>query len=110
MVRTLLALALLATLSAAPAAAQQQTARPKAMVVATPTVANARVGVRASYSTLEPATPQPLRQRRYRNGVPQMIVGGAALVVGALIGDQAGTIVMVGGAGFGLYGLWLYLK
>jgi uncharacterized membrane protein YiaA len=39
-----------------------------------------------------------------------MIVGGAALVVGAVIGGQAGTIVMVGGAVIGLVGLWNYLQ
>jgi hypothetical protein len=38
-----------------------------------------------------------------------MIVGGAALIVGAVIGDSAGTIVMLGGAGIGLYGLYLFL-
>jgi hypothetical protein len=34
---------------------------------------------------------------------------GAALVLGAVIGDDAGTIVMLGGAGIGLYGLYLFL-
>jgi len=38
-----------------------------------------------------------------------MIVGGAALVVGAIIGGRAGTIVMVGGAVVGLYGLYKFL-
>jgi len=44
-----------------------------------------------------------------RNAVAMMIVGGAALVIGAVIGDDAGTIVMLGGAGIGLYGLYLFL-
>ena len=39
-----------------------------------------------------------------------MIVGGAAFIAGAVIGGDAGTIIMVGGAGVGLYGLWQYLK
>ncbi|HET7623133.1 MAG TPA: hypothetical protein VFK39_14605 [Gemmatimonadaceae bacterium] len=38
-----------------------------------------------------------------------MIVGGAAFVAGAIIGDDAGTVMMVAGAGVGLYGLYLYL-
>jgi hypothetical protein len=38
-----------------------------------------------------------------------MIVGGAAFVAGAIIGDDAGTVLMVAGAGVGLYGLYLYL-
>ncbi len=39
-----------------------------------------------------------------------MIVGGAALIVGAIIGGDAGTIVMVGGAVTGLLGLWYFLR
>ena len=39
-----------------------------------------------------------------------MIVGGAAFVAGAIIGDDAGTVMMVAGAGVGLYGLYLYLR
>lgn len=39
-----------------------------------------------------------------------MIVGGAALIVGAIIGDDPGTIIMVGGAIVGLYGLYQYLQ
>lgn len=51
-------------------------------------------------------------RRRARFGYPQtlMIVGGATFIAGALIGDDAGTIVMVGGAAVGLYGLYLYLQ
>lgn len=45
-------------------------------------------------------------------GVSQtlMIVGGAAFIAGAIIGDDAGTVMMVAGAGVGLYGLYLYLR
>ena len=39
-----------------------------------------------------------------------MVVGGAALVAGALIGDDVGTLFMVGGAIAGLYGLYLYMQ
>jgi hypothetical protein len=39
-----------------------------------------------------------------------MIVGGAAFLAGAIIGDDAGTIIMIGGAGVGIYGLYLYLQ
>ena len=44
-----------------------------------------------------------------RNAVALMAVGGAALVIGAVIGDDAGTLVMLGGAVVGLYGLYLFL-
>jgi methionine-rich copper-binding protein CopC len=39
-----------------------------------------------------------------------MIVGGAALIVGAVVGGKAGTIVMIGGGVLGLVGLWNYLQ
>lgn len=39
-----------------------------------------------------------------------MIVGGATLLAGAVIGGDAGTIIMIGGAAIGIYGLYLYLQ
>jgi len=39
-----------------------------------------------------------------------MIVGGAAILVGAIVGDTAGDVFMVGGAIVGLYGLYKYLQ
>ena len=39
-----------------------------------------------------------------------MIVGGAGLIVGAIIGGTPGTIVMVGGGVVGLIGLYNYLE
>ena len=44
------------------------------------------------------------------NGKMYMIIGGVAFLAGAIIGDDAGTIIMIGGAGIGLYGLYLYLQ
>jgi hypothetical protein len=38
-----------------------------------------------------------------------MILGGAALVTGLIIGGDAGTVIAVGGAIIGLYGLYVYL-
>lgn len=39
-----------------------------------------------------------------------MAVGAGAIVLGAIIGGQAGTIFMVGGGVVGLYGLWKYMQ
>ena len=39
-----------------------------------------------------------------------MVLGGASLLVGAIIGGKAGTVFMVGGAVVGLYGLYKYLQ
>jgi len=73
-----------------------------------PSLASARV---ASHTTSTPLGAPPALQNRTsnRNAVALMIVGGAALVLGAVIGNDAGKIVMVGGAGIGLYGLYLFL-
>ena len=39
-----------------------------------------------------------------------MVVGGAAMIVGAVVGGTAGTIVMIGGGILGLVGLWNYMQ
>jgi hypothetical protein len=39
-----------------------------------------------------------------------MVVGVGAMIVGALVGDTAGTIILIGGAGMALYGLYHYLE
>jgi hypothetical protein len=39
-----------------------------------------------------------------------MIVGGAALIIGAVVGGTAGTIIMIAGGVIGLVGLWNYLQ
>lgn len=52
-----------------------------------------------------PATTQSMGQAK-----AMMAVGGAAIIVGALVDGDGGQILMLGGAVVGLYGLWLYLK
>jgi len=39
-----------------------------------------------------------------------MLVGGAGLLVGAVVGGKGGTVIMIGGGLVGLLGLWNYLK
>jgi len=81
---------------------------PAASVNRGPTLASARV---ATHAVSAPRGAPPVIQNRSsnRNAVALMAVGGAALVVGAVIGDDAGTLVMLGGAVVGLYGLYLFL-
>jgi hypothetical protein len=76
-----------------------------------PSVASARVASRPLSTARSTSAAPPLIQNRTsnRNSVALMIVGGAALVVGAVIGNDAGTFVMLGGAAIGLYGLYLFL-
>jgi hypothetical protein len=45
-----------------------------------------------------------------REGRALALVGGAAVIAGLLIGDDAGTIIAIGGAGIGLYGLYIWQR
>jgi hypothetical protein len=78
---------------------------------AVPSLAGARAAVSAPVAA---ATHAPAAAMQARAGLQQsqvlMIVGGSALVVGILIGDDAGQILALGGAVVGLYGLYQYLK
>lgn len=94
-----------AALPAAPQAAREGAA---------PTLAGASVGVRSRSLAPDAAVAGEAAEAAYRRAFSQsqvlMIVGGAAFLTGAIIGDDAGTIVMIGGAAVGLYGLYLYLQ
>jgi hypothetical protein len=73
-----------------------------------PLMKDAAVGVRLDARNAPLAVP-PKFQATGRNPA-MMIVGGAALIVGAVVGGQAGTIVMIAGGIIGLVGLWNYLQ
>lgn len=73
-----------------------------------PSRASARVASHA-VSTPRGAPPVIQNKKSNHNALALMAVGGAALVIGAVIGNDAGTIVMLGGAAVGLYGLYLFL-
>lgn len=71
---------------------------------------------RASLSVAARTNIQPLTSPSAASGAglnqsqALMIVGGAAILVGAIVGDTAGDVFMVGGAVVGLYGLYKYLQ
>jgi hypothetical protein len=78
--------------------------------VAGPTLDAARAGVRPlAHASAETAAPAAAAQKVGRP-LALMIVGFGALLAGAIIGDDVGTIFMVGGALIGLVGLYEYLK
>jgi hypothetical protein len=79
-------------------------------VSAGPTITNATAGIRTSASVVSAPTGAPPQEGRVGRNPAMMIVGGVALIAGAVIGGDTGTIIMVGGAAIGLYGLWQYLK
>lgn len=113
----LAAAALVLMASAAPA--QDAAATASAVVAVTdpslpigPRLETTRVGARshAAVVAAEPAAPAPMRRADTKRSRTLMIIGGAALLGGAIIGDDAGQIIMLGGLGVGLYGLYLHLQ
>lgn len=77
-----------------------------------PTIESASVGIRPTVALDAAASTQ--RRSSNRSGlngnVVLMIVGGAAMVAGGIIGGDTGTIFMVGGAVIGLWGLYNFLQ
>ncbi|MFZ5625454.1 MAG: hypothetical protein ACOY71_13690 [Gemmatimonadota bacterium] len=45
-----------------------------------------------------------------RTGRALAIVGAAGLITGAIIGDDAGTVIMVGSGVLGLFGLYFWIR
>jgi len=77
-----------------------------------PTLKAAAVGFRSNVAKVDASTKitaAPLRRHEGQD-VALMVVGVGAMIVGALVGDTAGTIILIGGAGMALYGLYHYLE
>jgi hypothetical protein len=96
---------------AAPAVEQAPVSAPASQeaVSLAPFAANNTVGIHQ----LTPAAPVPYVPDNHDHvgrNVAMMIVGGAALIVGAVVGGTPGTIIMVGGGVIGLVGLFRYLQ
>lgn len=96
------------------AEAQQRTAGARVAGTAGPRIDGTRVGMQVlpAAQTVDAEAPRvtPQGPNLRRRGVPQMIIGGAALLGGAIIGDDAGAIISIAGLGVGLWGLYLYLQ
>lgn len=77
-----------------------------------PTLESLRVGARTRTAPVDSLDLAALQRRNAGLGQSEalMIVGGAAILIGAIIGDDAGAFFMVGGAVVGLYGLYRYLQ
>ena len=52
----------------------------------------------------------PSRFRSRAPGATLMIIGGAAIVAGILVGGSGGTVLILGGVGVGAYGVYLYTR
>jgi len=57
---------------------------------------------------LEPAPAAMIQPSR--NNTALMIVGGAGILLGAVIGGDEGTVIMIAGGGVGLLGLYRHLR
>lgn len=111
-----LTVALVLAATATPAHAQfvqEPVVASEAATAAGPTLDGATAGVRSaptieSRTSLEAALKQD--EPRMGRNVALMIVGGAALITGLIIGDDAGAVIAVSGAIIGLYGLYNFVK
>ena len=78
-----------------------------------PTTAAAAAAYQPSAREMSASEAAALLQRRRmpeRQAVTLMIVGGGMLLGGLIIGDDAGTIIAVGGLVVGLIGLYNYVQ
>jgi hypothetical protein len=80
---------------------------PTALVAFGPQVR--QLGVTRAVAATAPAL-QLQRSHAGGRNVSLMLIGGATLVVGSLVGGDAGTIIMISGGAIGLTGLWRYLQ
>jgi hypothetical protein len=95
------------SISLAPAPEPAAIAAPMAEPAAGPSLAAASVAVR--HAEL-PTAPSPAKRAGYGQPVALMVVGGAAVLTGLIIGNDAGAAIAVGGAVVGLIGLYQYLQ
>jgi hypothetical protein len=112
--RLVLALALLGL--AAPPAVRPLHAQLAATASVAPTSGPRYENLRAGYSAQDGSTSQlqlnaaakgPFGSKK--NGQIAAIVGGAAMVGGLIIGDDAGAVIAVTGLVIGVLGLWTWL-
>jgi hypothetical protein len=77
-----------------------------------PTLQSAAVGFRVNEAKVDASTKAtaPLVRRNQGQDVALMAVGVGAMIVGAIVGDTAGTIIIIGGAAMALFGLYHYLE
>ncbi|HEV7991455.1 MAG TPA: hypothetical protein VGP25_06490 [Gemmatimonadaceae bacterium] len=94
----------------APTRAQQTAPSQTSSAQVGPTMDAASVGVRQPVTNETRAPNAAPRRAGYGQPVALMVVGGAALLAGLIIGGGAGTAIAVGGAVVGLYGLYEFLQ
>jgi len=91
------------TQASLPTTANLELQAPKARIIA------AGVTQRVSGTSNVPTLFAARATQESRNPA-MMVVGGAALIVGAVVGGRAGSVIMIGGGILGLVGLWNYMQ
>jgi len=66
------------------------------------------VALSRQHAVVDSMTP-PAPSDNDRGNTALMLAGGAAMIVGAVVGDDAGTLIIVGGAIIGFYGLYRFI-
>lgn len=95
----------------APSAAESAVAEPTAALQAGPRIETSSVAFQPAVAAdSASAAAQSGNSANLGQSRAMMIAGGAAVVVGIIIGDEIGTLIAVSGAVVGLYGLYQYLK
>jgi hypothetical protein len=96
-----------------PIAAQAPAPSPAAAAAPTTSFAPTLAATRLGFSAEDPAplvvNASAARMGRHE-GRALALVGGAAVIAGILIGGDAGTVIAIGGAGLGLYGLYIWQR
>ena len=96
-----------------PAAAQASAPSPAAAAASTISLAPTLAATHLSFSAEDDA-PLAVNAAAARMGPKEgkaaMIVGGAAVVLGALVGGDGGTVLVIGGVGIGLFGLYVWQR
>lgn len=111
--RKLISLAAALALVASPAVvAAQGPAAPSATSQRSvgPTVAANTAGIRAPTATRSLNARAADTHMGAGENVALMVVGGAAIIIGAIIGETAGLLIAVAGAVIGLYGLFHFIQ
>ena len=98
------------TSPAAIAVAQAPVATHAQKAAAGPTVAASVVGIKRAENAKALAAPAAEARLGAGKNVALMVVGGAALIIGAVIGGTAGVLIAVTGAAIGLYGLYNFVQ
>lgn len=90
--------------------AMRAAAAPSATVSGAPVAAQASVGVQRLQPAPAPLDPPAPFRGDTRQNRALMIVGGAGMLTGMVIGGDSGTLISVGGGVVFLWGLFQYLQ